>query len=163
MGLEWQGWKLEWPLGDLLIPSFLVQSSHYKAIPVIPMGWGPISFQAHSIWEWLQNEIYLILRSLLLGMSLEWKIFRLQDFCHLMTRNDTRLMEWHNNDWNEISMMEWYRIEFWMKEWHKNDVIIWNDGMTWEWRNNNEIRWEWGNDIKTNLEWWKDSRMMNWC
>ena len=30
----------------------------------------------HSIWEWPQNEKYLILRSFLPGMSFEWLIFR---------------------------------------------------------------------------------------
>ena len=60
--------------------------------------------------------------------------------------------------------MEWY--EFWMKEWHKNDITTsewaWNDGITLEWWNNNEMRWEWGNDIKMSFEWWNDIRMMNW-
>ena len=120
MGLEWQGWKLEWPLGDLLIPSFLVQSSHSKAIPVIPVGWGHISLYAHSIWEWSQNEKYLILRSFLREMSLEWRIFRLQYFCHWMNRNDTRMTsEW----WNDVRMIG-LRFQWW------ND--IWK---SFEWRN----------------------------
>ena len=134
-------------LGPLLIPSFLVQSGHSKAIPVIPMGWGPISFQAHSIWEWPRNETYLILRSFLMGMSLEWRILRLQDFCHWRTRNDRRMSsEWVLNDWMTwewvrrteifdgeylITLIPWSSLSFWViVKWpfsHSRVIQILND------------------------------------
>ena len=129
MGKEWQGWKLEWPLGRLST------SRHSWPSPIIPRP--SLSFR----WDEDQSHS----KSFHLGMTPKWEIshskviptrneLRMIDFQKIsqtigfqfqMTLNDMRMSsEWPNDIrmmgwlWNDIRMREWRQNELGMMEWH---------------------------------------------
>ena len=154
MGQEWQGWKLEWPLGRL--------STSRHSWP------SPIILRPSLSFRWDEDQSHS--KSFHLGMTPKWEIshskviparneLRMRDFQEIsqtirfqfqMTQNDMRMSsEWQNDIrmmgwlWNDIRMsLEWWngirmigmRLEWW------NDIgynfkWVWNGGMTLKWGN----------------------------
>ena len=92
MGLEWQGWKFEWPLRRPPHPVILGPVQSFQGHPCHSSGMRAIVIPNHSRMtsEWWNDR-----------MTLEWQ-------------NDFRMTEWLQNEfgmtsewWNDFRMIEW--------------------------------------------------------
>ena len=92
MGLEWQGWKFEWPLRRPPHPVILGPVQSFQGHPCHSSGMRAIVIPNHSRMtsEWWNDR-----------MTLEWQ-------------NDFRMTEWLLND---VMTSEWVWNDFWMIEW----------------------------------------------